>query len=281
VTAAAGGAEDLHHTRPGVLAVLGAAHIGPTLAVTAIAALLAASQELGLRTGTLVTLAVLAGQLTIGWGNDLVDAARDREVGRRDKPLADGRVSPALVRRCLVLAGAACVGLSLAAGWRSGLVHLLCLVGGGHAYNLGLKATAWSWAPYAVAFGSLPAVVTLAGSTPAAPPAWAVAVAGMLGVGAHFLNALPDFADDAVTGVKGLPHRLGATASRAGATTLLVAASVVAVLGPPGTPTVASWAALGLVVALATVALVGRGKAPFGAAVAIALVDVVLLTVSR
>jgi len=281
VTAAAGGADDLHRARVGVLAVLGAAHIGPTLAVTAIAGVLAASAGLGLGTGAVVTLAVLAGQLTIGWGNDLLDAARDREVGRRDKPLADGRVSAALVRRCLGAAGAACVVLSLAAGWRSGLVHLLCLVGGGHAYNLGLKATAWSWAPYAVAFGSLPAVVTLAGSASAAPPAWTVAVAAMLGVGAHFLNALPDFADDAATGVKGLPHRLGATTTRVGATTLLVAASVVAVLGPPGTPAAGSWAALGLVGALAVVAMVGRGKAPFRAAVAIALVDVVLLTVSR
>ncbi len=281
MTAAAGGADDLHRARVGVLAVLGAAHIGPTLAVTAIAGVLAASAGVGLATGAVVTLAVLAGQLTIGWGNDLLDAARDREVGRRDKPLADGRVSAALVRRCLGATGAACVVLSLAAGWRSGLVHLLCLVGGGHAYNLGLKATAWSWAPYAVAFGSLPAVVTLAGSAPAVPPAWTVAVAAMLGVGAHFLNALPDFADDAATGVKGLPHRLGATTTRVGATTLLVAASVVAVLGPAGTPGAERWASLGLVGALAIVAMVGRGKAPFRAAVAIALVDVVLLTVSR
>ena len=281
MTAAAGNAPGVHHAPTGALAVLGAAHIGPTVAVTAIAALLAASEELGLATGILVTLAVLTGQLTIGWGNDLVDAARDREVGRRDKPLADGRVSPAVVRRCLVVAGAACVVLSLAAGWRSGVVHLVCLVGGGHAYNLGLKATAWSWVPYAVAFGSLPAVITLAGSTPSAPPVWAVAVAAMLGVGAHLLNALPDFADDAATGVKGLPHRLGATATRVAATTLLVAASVVAVLGPPEAPSAGSWAALALVTALAVLALVGRGKVPFAAAVAIALLDVVLLTVSR
>ena len=65
------------------------------------------------------------------------------------------------------------------------------------------------------------------------------------------------------------------------ATALLVAASVVAVLGPAGTPATGSWTALGLVVVLAVVALVGRGKAPFRAAMAIALVDVVLLTVSR
>ena len=45
-----------------------------------------------------MTAAVLAGQLTIGWGNDLVDAERDRQVGRADKPLAHGELSTAAVR---------------------------------------------------------------------------------------------------------------------------------------------------------------------------------------
>jgi len=58
-----------------------------------------------------------------------------------------------------------------------------------------------------------------------------------------------------------------------------VAASAVAVLGPSGAPSGWAWGALAVVVALAAVALVGRGRAPFYAAIAIALVDVVLLTV--
>jgi 4-hydroxybenzoate polyprenyltransferase len=259
--------------------LLVAAHIGPTVVVTAVTAMLAAAEGLRPATGALVTSAVLAGQLTVGWGNDLADRGRDREVGRTDKPLAAGRLSPTLVRRCLAAAGVACVVLSLAAGWRSGTVHLALLAGGGHAYNLGLKATAWSWLPYLVAFGSLPAVVSLAGPEHPWPPLWAMLVAGMLGVGAHFLNALPDFADDAVTGVRGLPHRLGPVATRVGATVLLVGASVVAALGPPGAPGVRAWLALGVVSTLAVVALLGRGRLPFIAAVSIALVDVALLTV--
>jgi 4-hydroxybenzoate polyprenyltransferase len=262
-----------------VVDLLVAAHAGPTVVVTGITAVLAVAAGLPPVSAVLVTLAVLAGQLTIGWGNDLVDLPRDREVGRHDKPLAAGRLSPALVRRCLVVAGVACVVLSLAAGWRSAVVHLALLVGGGHAYNLGLKATAWSWLPYLLAFGSLPAVVTLAGPDPILPPLWTCLVAGLLGVGAHFLNALPDFADDAATGVRGLPHRLGPTATRLGATALLVGASVVAVLGPPGRPSWPGWVALGAVGALAVVALLGRGKVPFAAAVAIAMVDVALLAV--
>ena len=240
-------------------------------------ALLALATDLEPGAAVLVVAAVLSGQLTIGWGNDLVDATRDRAVGRSDQPLAAGELDRRLVLRCLVVAAVACVVLSLLAGWRSGLVHLLVGVASGHAYNLGVKATPWSWLPYALAFGTLPAVVTLAGATPVWPPLWMAATAAALGVGAHFLNALPDLADDARTGVRGLPHRLGATWSRVLATLLLVGGSVVAVLGPAGAPATWSRAALGVVLVLGAVALAGRGKAPFQAAMLIALVDVALL----
>lgn len=261
------------------LPLLRAAHIGPAIAVTVLAALLAAATDLAPAYAAVVVAAVLAGQLTIGWGNDLLDAARDRIVGRSDKPLANDEVSRRLVQGCLAAAAVACVALSLLAGWRSGAVHLLALVGAGHAYNLGLKATVWSWLPYAVAFGSLPAVVTLAGPTPEWPPSWMMATAAALGVAAHLLNALPDLVDDERTGVRGLPHLLGATAAKVSATVLLVGGSAIAVLGPSGAPALWTLGTLVLVVALGVLALVGRGRTPFRAAVAIALVDVALLTV--
>lgn len=264
--------------RPALAPLLRAAHIGPALAVTCIAALLAVAEDLTPAKTIVVTAAVLTGQLTIGWGNDLQDADRDRSAGRVDKPLATGELSAKVVRRCLVVAAAACVVFSLLAGWRSGLTNLFLCVAWGHLYNLWFKATAWSWLPYAVAFGTLPAVVTLAGDPATWPPAWMMVTAAALGVGAHFLNTLPDFAADEATGVRGLPHRLGATASRMTATALLVVASAVAVIGPAGTPATWAWAALVPVGLLAAVALVGSGKAPFYAAIGIALVDVVLLT---
>ena len=260
-----------------VVPLLLAAHIGPTVAVTTVVALLCVAADLPAPMALVVTGAVFSGQLTIGWGNDLLDASRDRSVGRSDKPLATGDLSATLVRRCLVGAAVACVVLSLMAGWRSGLTHLFLGVAFGHLYNIVLKTTPLSWLPYAVAFGCLPAVVWLAADPPEAPPAWMVVTASALGVAAHFLNTLPDFDDDAATGVQGLPHRIGATGSRVVATVLLVGASATAVLGPSGAPASGAWLALGLVVVLALVALVGRGKAPFYAAVAIALVDVVLL----
>jgi 4-hydroxybenzoate polyprenyltransferase len=265
--------------RSTALALLGAAHFGPTVAVTSVVALLAAGSALPLLNGVLVTFAVFAGQLTIGWGNDLLDRERDRASGRTDKPLASGDLSARLVRSSLVVAGAMCVLLSFSVGWRSALVHLFLGVASGHAYNLWLKSTVMSWLPYAVAFGTLPAVVTLAGPSPYWPPAWLMASAAALGVGAHFLNTLPDFEDDAATGVQGLPHRIGRSGSRVSATLLLLGASAAAVLGSD-TSSVWSWCALAGTVALAGVALLGRGRAPFYAAVVIAVLDVTVLVLA-
>jgi len=226
-----------------------------------------------------VTAAVAAGQLTIGWSNDVIDAGRDQQVGRADKPVARGEVSEALVRRMIAAAAAACIVLSLACGLASAAVHLLLVVGSGWAYNLGLKRVAWSGLPYAIAFGALPAAITLALPDPQWPPVWMVAAGALLGVGAHLLNALPDLADDARTGVRGLPHRLGARRLRWLAPLVLIVASAAA-LGPVTRTAAWVWAAaFGLCVVLAVVAMRGRGRVPFAAAVCIAAVDVVSLVV--
>jgi 4-hydroxybenzoate polyprenyltransferase len=225
-----------------------------------------------------VVLAVLAGQLVIGWSNDLIDVRRDTQVARQGKPLATGELAVPTVRLALGLAALATVGLSFSLGWRAGLLHLLAGVGGGVAYNLGLKSTRWSWAPYAVAFGSLPAVVTLAQSPSTWPPWSVVLAAALLGVGAHFVNVLPDLDDDAATGVRGLPHRLGHRLSQRSATVVLVVASVTLVLGRGQDAGAFAWVGLLATLGLAAVALVGRGRTPFRAAVGIALVNVVTLT---
>lgn len=260
-----------------VLALVRSCHPGPTLAVTVLTALLAVALGRSGPTAALVAAAVLAGQLTIGWSNDVVDAGRDRSVGRLDKPVARGEVAEPVVRAAIAVAGVACVVLSLACGWRSALAHLGLGVSSGWAYNLGLKRTAWSALPYAVAFGALPAVVSLAGPAGRWPPAWMVLTGALLGVGAHLLNALPDLADDAATGVHGLPHRLGARRVRVLAAAVLLAGSVVAAFGPAGP--VPAWVVVSLAgcVVLAGVTVAGRGRWPFAAAVGIALVDVVVL----
>lgn len=258
-------------------ALLRASHPGPTFAVTVLTALLSVALGHGFATGLLVTAAVLTGQLTIGWSNDLIDAARDRAVARDDKPLARGELSEALVRNAIGVAAVACVVLSFACGWRAALVHLLLGVASGWAYNLGLKRTAWSALPYAVAFGVLPAVVSLALPARIWPPVWMMVTGAVLGVGAHLLNALPDLADDDATGVRGLPQQLGAGRVRVLAPLVLLGGSVVATLGPVGPVPPAAWVGLVGCSALAVVAVLGRGRGPFLAAIGIALVDVAVL----
>jgi 4-hydroxybenzoate polyprenyltransferase len=261
-----------------VPALLRAAHGGPALAVVLLALLLAVACDLPPGRMVLVGLAVLAGQLSVGWSNDLVDEARDREVVRSDKPLATGELSAATVRIACGLAVLAVVPLSLACGWAAGVVHLLT-VASAWAYNLWLKSTVWSWVPYAFSFGGLVVFVALAGEPTELPPWWMPVAGALLGVGAHLVNVLPDLADDAATGVSGLPHRIGARRLPAVATAVLAAGSLVVALGT-GLARLGSVAALAAVTALAVVALTGRGRAPFLAAIGIALVDVVLLVTS-
>ncbi|QIK77188.1 UbiA family prenyltransferase [Nocardioides piscis] len=251
----------------------GATHPGPALAVTVLAGLLAVTADVGPVRWVLVVGAVFSGQLSIGWSNDLIDLARDRQTGRADKPLAAGTASAKQARVACALAVVACVGLSLACGLVAGLVHLAC-VAAGWAYNLGLKATPWSWLPYAVAFGGLTVFVGLAGS--GQPPWWWPTAAALLGVGAHLLNVLPDLADDAATGVRGLPHRLGRRWIAPVAALVLVTASAVILVGAsPAVPVVGTVS--GVVLTLAVVVLVAPGRWPFVAAIVIALVDAVLL----
>ncbi len=172
----------------------------------------------------LVVLAVLAGQLSIGWGNDWVDCARDTVAGRPDKPIARGLISRRAVAVAAIAALLACVALSFTLGTVPALVHLVA-VGSGWAYDLRLKATVASPAPYAVSFGLLPAVATTA--APGGPwPGTAVIVgAALLGVGAHFANTVADTQADAVTGVRGLPQRIGPSRSlQVSALSLAVAA---------------------------------------------------------
>jgi 4-hydroxybenzoate polyprenyltransferase len=257
-----------------------ATHLGPAVAVTVVATLLAVAAGVGPGRTTLLCLAVLAGQASIGWSNDWLDADRDRAVARADKPVVQGAVSPALLRVAALAAVALAVVLSLLLGITPGLL-LLLLVASGWAYNAGLKRTAASGVPYLVGFGALPAgVVAAAPGTPLGPW-WLIGAGAALGGAAHLANVAPDLEDDLATGVRGLPHRLGAAASAVLGAALLGAASLLLVLGPPGAPTTAGWA--GLVLALPAVvvaALAGRSRwrrLAFPAVMLLTVLDVVLL----
>lgn len=262
--------------------LVAATHPAPAAVVTLFALALALRVAPTAGTAALVTAAVGVGQLSVGWSNDWLDAARDRRVGRTDKPSVTGAVTPAALRTAAVVALGACVVLSLATGLVPGAVHLAA-VGGAWAYNAGLKATAWSWLPYAVSFGLLPVFVVAAAGGEVA--GWVVAAAALLGVGAHVANVLPDLEDDRATGIRGLPHRLGRRGSGVLAPAVLAAGCLTALLGPPGPPGAADAAIAAAGVALAVAAgVVGvarpTSRAPFALSMAVAAACVGLIVLA-
>lgn len=220
-------------------------HPMPTVAVTALGAGCAALAGLPLGRATLVAAAILAGQLSIGWSNDYLDAGRDRAVARPDKPVATGALPLRVAALAAVIALVIAALLSIALGWPGGAASFVIVVSG-WAYNVGLKGSVWSWVPYAVAFGMLPAVATLSALPPRWPGAWALAAGALLGIAAHLANVLPDVNDDAATGVRGLPHRIGAQATALSAGGVLLAASAVILFGPSGDPVPWHWVAFTL-----------------------------------
>jgi 4-hydroxybenzoate polyprenyltransferase len=257
-----------------------ATHLGPTVAVTVVATLLAVAADVPPGRSALVCVAVLAGQASIGWSNDWLDADRDRAVARADKPVVQGAVAPATLRSAALVAVVLAVVLSLLLGIVPGLL-LLVLVASGWAYNAGLKRTAASVLPYVTGFGALPAgVVAAAPGTPVAPW-WLVAAGGALGAAAHFANVAPDLEDDLATGVRGLPHRLGARVSAVVGALLLGGASVLLVAGPEGPPSAAGWVVLALAVpAVVVAALAGSPRfrrLAFPAILLLVVLDVALL----
>jgi 4-hydroxybenzoate polyprenyltransferase len=200
------------------------------MAVTTMALALAASSGRTVWGTVAAGAAVLAGQLTVGWHNDWLDADRDTWAARPDKPIARGDMARSAAGMAAFGAGIATVPLSLLSGWQAGAAHIVA-VALALIYNAYLKPTAMSFVPYLVAFPLLVAFISLGRHPSQWPPWWALLGAALLGTGAHLANAAPDVADDTATGVRGLPQRLGATRSIGWALALMVASTGIIGLG--------------------------------------------------
>ncbi len=216
---------------PRLLAIVAAAHAGPTVVVVAVTLALAVAAGLPADRVIILTAMILAQQLSIGWSNDWLDAARDRDAGRRDKPVARGDAPERLIAGLAIGSAVLALGLSAALGLAAAVAHAVFLASG-WLYNAGLKRTLAATACYAVGFGMLPAIVTLADDPARAPAGWALAMGALLGTAAHFANVLPDLDDDARHGIRSLPHRLGARPSGATALVALALAAALGVVGP-------------------------------------------------
>jgi 4-hydroxybenzoate polyprenyltransferase len=260
-------------------ALVTASHPGPSLAITALATLLAAQAAPHGAGPVLVAPVMLAGQVSIGWSNDAFDAGRDAAAGRTDKPVAASEINVRMVWIAAFAAVAAALAMSLAIGVVTTIVNAVMLAAG-WAYNAGLKSTLVSGLMYLIGFGLIPAFAasTLPGHP--APRWWVTAAAAAIGLGAHFANVLPDLAADRATGVNGLPQwvaaRWGSKTVRVIALVLLLSASVLLLLASSQSRRWVALVGLAASALLAVIGARGSGRLPFLAAIGIAAVDVVL-----
>lgn len=249
------------------------------MAVTSLASAYGAARRA--RPGQIATLAtaVLVGQLSVGWQNDALDAGRDARAARREKPVVAGAITRTGLTAAALAASALAVPVSFLPGTGFARAHLTALAAA-WSYNLGVKATTASVAPYAVAFPLLVQAVAEATPLAGAPPWWLFGGIGLLAAGAHLANASPDIDDDLEVGIRGLPQRLGRHRANQGAAALVSAASLLLAFGD-GHPTRAGVGTA--VAALATVTTGGllagrRGpKIWFPTTMAVAALDVLLL----
>lgn len=199
-----------------------ACHLAPTLSVTLMVSLLAWRSGWSGWQLALLVVAVLTGQLSVGWSNDAIDAPIDIAAGRTEKPIVAGVLS---VRGLWVAAVAALittvVASFMAAGLLGGAMQVIA-VGSAWIYNLRLSRTTWSWLPYAVSFACVVPFIAFGLDPPQGPALWAIAVFVSTGVAAHLANALPDLATDQEHGLGGLVTRLGEGRARRLALVLLV-----------------------------------------------------------
>jgi geranylgeranylglycerol-phosphate geranylgeranyltransferase len=183
-------------------------HPFPSLLDGLLTAGLARLAGAGLEQAFVLGLAMFCLQASIGALNDLADIEHDRGQ-KPGKPLPRGLVSPGAARLVVAAGLAAGLGLSLAGG----LVTVGVAIAGlaiGYAYDLGLKASRWSWLPFALGLPLLP-VYAWVGATGAVPGAFLVLVpmAVIGGAALALANELADAERDRAADVRTAVGSLG------------------------------------------------------------------------
>ncbi len=202
-----------------------ASHFGPTVIVTTISLTLSFFYT-SWQNSIIIAFGVALGQLVVGWSNDLYDYADDLSHQRMNKPLVKGTITRELLMRCLIIM----VPLSFLAnllgplGINGGLVYMFGIACG-VAYNLYFKFNIFSPLPYALAFAALPSSIVIAQEQ--TPPVWMWLGGALFGVAAHFVNVLKDIDEDQISGIGGLPQRLGMRKSIISAVVLIALGVIV------------------------------------------------------
>jgi 4-hydroxybenzoate polyprenyltransferase len=263
------------------LALIKCTHPLPCLAVSSFAAVISFSHSNSIGTSLVIFIAVLLQQISVGLSNDWLDYKRDKAAARTDKPAVSGLVRVSQLRVGSLIAAGLAETLAIFLGLGTAIAMLLMLIFG-WSYNHGMKNNWSSPIPYALGFGALPIFTGLADPQPYWVPIWIVIVAALLGVSAHFANALPDQVADKLTGVNALPHILGKRVSSVVIGVAAMVATVITVTQSPSLPTEIAIAGLVVMVLLIGSAslLSLRANPPrivFIILIAAALVNVILL----
>jgi 4-hydroxybenzoate polyprenyltransferase len=263
------------------IGLLKSTHQIPSFAVATFTLLLAIGYEMPLERLIPVGLGILFQQFSVGLSNDWLDYERDKLVGRKDKPIIRFEVSAKLVRNASLISAVIALVAATSLGWEV-LLTMVAMLVVGWSYNIGLKSTALSALPYAVGFGIVPIFVTVSLETAQLPLWWVMLASGLLGVAAHFANALPDLIDDRETGVRALPHILGQKVSALAISGAAALASLLVVTQSASLNPVLAWVGFGLTMGLVIPAslLALRPKPPrviFHLLIAASFLNVVLL----
>jgi 4-hydroxybenzoate polyprenyltransferase len=177
-----------------------------------------------------VLATVLVGQTILGWHNDLVDRRRDARHQVPGKPIGEGKLDPGTAWFALACAVLVVVPLSIATGVTAGSCYLLSLATG-MLGNVVLRHGVLSWLTWVIAFALYPAYLSYGGwggtAEGSAPTVGLTVLAGLLGLGVHFLRSIWGLVADNEDGWTYLPLKLGL---RLGATKLLALTSSYIVL---------------------------------------------------
>ncbi len=188
-------------------ALLIASHFIPTMLVSTISFLISLLHFSPLQSAQ-IALAIFAGQLVVGWSNDLLDYPLDLAASRTNKPLVVNQITPNFLKKSIYIALFAALALSLLSplGLIGSLIHFLGIFSA-TLYNLKLKATVFSPLPYIFSFAALPWAIYLAINK--TPPLWLYLAFALFATAFHFLNVLKDLSWDLSQNVLGLPQRIG------------------------------------------------------------------------
>jgi 4-hydroxybenzoate polyprenyltransferase len=205
--------------------LLKASHFGPTLLVTGISFSFA-QHYWWEGPAYVIAFGVFTGQLVVGWSNDLVDLEDDLRHQRNNKPLVAGTINQETLHHWLrfMVPFSFFVNILGPLGIKGGLVYMMG-VACGVAYNFYFKFSLLSPLPYAIAFAALPSCIAI--SREISPPRWMLLGGALFGMAAHFINVIKDMKEDHVSGIRGLPQRIGTRGSAIAAGLLVTCGALV------------------------------------------------------